>query len=186
MTTYYLNGTPLVEGVDITLGGFTYPYSWLDTTSASIRASFGIEKQGDINYDSKYYWNAQTPKSLEDVQEVDLQGNPLFVQVWDPEAINEGSDIVGAMVDSDKRLITIGLKTTCLREIKQTTNALLAPTDFYIIRNNIEALEIPESVSTYRSEVIAESTRLQNAILEVVTVEELIEVMTTTNFPKSE
>lgn len=181
MATYYLNGTPLEEGADITINGFTYPYSWLEGTSPSIRASLGIEMVGDVNYDIKYYWSANNPKNLDDVEEVDEGGNPLYVKVWDPEA-----GLYGEMVDSDVRLVTKGLKTTSIEEIKIRTNELLKLTDFYIIRNAVEGLTIPESVSTYRAAVIAESVRIQEAIPTVTTVEELIDVMNSVNFPKAE
>jgi len=178
MTTYYLNGSPLEEGADITINGFTYPYSWLEGTSPSVRASLGIEKTGDINYDEKYYNGVGVPKPLEDREELDDDGNPAYIKVWDEET--------KMMIDSDARLVSYGLKTTCLRQIKNKTNELLKPTDFYIIRNEVEELQIPESVSTYRSEVIAESTRLQNAIPSVESVEELIELMNSVNFPRVE
>lgn len=181
MATYYLNGTALQEGADIVINGFTYPYSWLEGTSQSVRASLGIEKQGDVNYNPKYYWDATTPKKLEDEEGIDKDGNPVYVQVWDPTAGTSGE-----MVDSEERVINKGLKSTCLKEIKNTTNNLLKPTDFYIIRNEVEGLEIPASVSTYRSEVISESTRLQNAIPSVESVEELIELMDSINFPRVE
>jgi len=178
MTTYYLNGSPLEEGADITINGFTYPYSWLEGTSPSVRASLGIEKAGDINYDERYYNSVGVPKPLEDREELDDDGNPAYIKVWDEET--------KMMIDSDARLVSYGLKTTCLRQIKNKTNELLKPTDFYIIRNEVEELQIPESVSTYRSEVIAESTRLQNAIPSVESVEELIELMNSVNFPRVE
>ena len=180
MTTYYLNGSALVEGADFTINGFTYPYSWLEGTSPSVRASLGIEKQGDINYDERYYTGVGVPRPLEDREEVDENGNPVFVKVFDPTA---GKD--GEMVDTDKRVITKGLKTTCLAEIRNTTNQLLQPTDYYIIRNAAEQLEIPESVSTHRAAIVTESTRLQEAIPAVTTVEELIEVMSSANWPRT-
>jgi hypothetical protein len=185
MTTYYLNGTALQEGADITLNGFTYPYSWLEGTSPSIRASLGIEKQGDVNYDPKYYWSVGNPKILEDREESDEDGNPLYVKVYDPEAIVEGSTQIGAMVDTEERLVTKGLKTTCTEEIKHTTNTLLKPTDYYIIRGEVEGLEIPASISTYRAEVIAEQQRVVALIETVTTVEELIEVMNSVAFPET-
>jgi hypothetical protein len=149
MTIYYLNGTQIPEDSDITLNGFTYPYSWLEGTTPSIRTSLGIEKEGDVNYDSKYYWSAGNPKILEDREESDEDGNPLYVKVYDPTSVNEGSDTPGAMVDTDKRLVAKGLKTTCTEEIKSTTNTLLQPTDYYIIRGEVEGLELPEEVSKY-------------------------------------
>lgn len=180
MTTYYLNGNPITEGSDISLDGFTYPYSWLEGTSASVRASLGIEKTGDVNYDSKYYWGVDNPKILDDREEVDPEGNPLFVQVL------EYVDDEPTMVDSDELLITKGLRTTCMADIKSTTNNLLKPTDYYVIRGEVESLEIPESVSTYRTAVVAESDRVTTAIAAVTTVEELIEVMDSIAWPKAE
>jgi len=172
MTTYYLNGTPILEGSDITLNGFTYPYSWLEGTSPAVRASLGIEATGDINYDTKYYWTADTAKSLDDKEETDYEGNPLYVQVFDPEAGESGE-----MVDTETRLVTKGLKTTCTAEIKATTNNLLKPTDYYVIRGEVEGLEMPQQVVAERAAIIAESDRVTTAIAAVTTVEELIAVM---------
>jgi hypothetical protein len=186
MTTYYLNGTPITEGSDITLSGFTYPYSWLEGTSPSIRASLGIESQDDTNYNSKYYWSKNNPKALEDAEAVDKDGDPVYVQVWDPEFVVEGLQQTGAMVNTNVRVINKGLKTTCTTEIKTTTNDLLKPTDYYIIRNEVESVEIPTDVVTYRAAVIAESDRVVTAIAAVDTIEELIEVMSSIAWPKAE
>lgn len=181
MTTYYLNGTEITEGSDITLNGFTYPYTWLEGTSPSVRASLGIEANSDVNYDTKYYWDVDNPKILEDREEVDEDGNPLYVKVFDATV---GPD--GSMVDSEERLVTKGLKTTCTAEVKSKTNNLLKPTDYYIIRNAVEELEIPSSVSTYRAAVVVEQDRVTTAIAATTTVEELIAVMSTINWPKAD
>ena len=181
MTTYYLNGTEITEGSDITLNGFTYPYSWLENTSPSVRASLGIEATGDINYDTKYYWSIGNPKILNDREEIDQEGNPVYVKVWDATAGEQGD-----MVDTNERQIAPGLKTTCTAEVKYTANDLLKPTDYYIIRNSVESLEIPETVSTYRAAVVAEQNRVVNAIAAVTTIEELIEVMSSISWPKAE
>ena len=181
MTTYYLNGTEITEGSDITLNGFTYPYTWLEGTSPSVRASLGIEANSDVNYDTKYYWDVDNPKILEDREEVDEDGNPLYVKVFDATV---GPD--GSMVDSEERLVTKGLKTTCTAEVKSKTNNLLKPTDYYIIRNAVEELEIPSSVSTYRAAVVAEQNRVVPAIAATTTVEELITVMASVNWPKTD
>ena len=178
MTTYYLNGLPITEGSDITLNGMKYPYAWLEGTSPSVRASLGIEKDGDINFDTRYYWGIDNPKILEDREESDEDGNPLYVQVWDPTV---GQD--GAMVDSEERLVAKGLKTTCTAEVKSITNNSLKPTDYYILRNEVESLEIPTDVSTYRAAVITESNRVVTAIAAVDTVEELIAVMNSIAWP---
>jgi hypothetical protein len=181
MTTYYLNGTPIAKDSDIILNGMIYPYSWLEGTSPSVRASLGIEKDGDINFDTKYYWGIDNAKILEDTEEVDKDGNPLYVKVFDATVGERGE-----MVDSDKRLVTPGLKTTCTSEVKNTTNNLLSSTDYYILRNEVEEVEIPAAISTYRTAVVAEQERVVTAIAAVDTVEELIEVMNSIAWPKAE
>lgn len=186
MTTYYLNGSPIVQDSNITLNGMTYPYAWLEGTSPSVRASLGIEKDGDINFDPKYYWGINNPKILEDREESDEDGNPLYVQIWQADDVAEGEQQTGSMVDSEERLVTKGLKTICTAEVKSITNNLLKPTDYYIIRNEVESFEIPETVSTYRAAVITESDRVVTAIAAVDTVEELVEVMSSIAWPKAE
>lgn len=186
MKTYYLNGTVLEKDADFTLNGMTYPYSWLEGTSPAVRASLGIEATGDINYDMKYYWGIDNPKSLEDTEDVDKDGNPMYVTVWDPEAVVEGSPQLGATVNTEERSVTKGLKTICSAEVKYTTNNLLKPTDYYILRNAVEESEIPASVSTYRTAVITESDRVVTAIAGVDSVEDLIEIMSSIAWPEAE
>ena len=73
----------------------------------------------------------------------------------------------------------------CTADIKSNTNTLLKPTDYYIIRNEVEQLEIPETVSTYRAAVITESERLVTAIAAATTVEGLITVMKSIAWPET-
>ena len=112
MTTYFLNGTPITEGSDITLNGFIYPYSWLEGTSPSVRASLGIEKVGDINFDTKYYWFANNPKNLDDVELNGEDGKPAFVKELQ---IVDGNP---TMVDTTTRLISKGLKNIERRKLR--------------------------------------------------------------------
>ena len=183
MTTYYLNGTAITEGADFILNGFTYPYEWLENTTPSIRASLGIEATGDINYNEKYYYNLGTERPLQDSEAVDDNGDPVYLQVFDPSAGENGE---GAMVNTNTRAINRGLKYTCTSEVKLTTNNLLKPTDYYILRNAVEELEIPSSISTYRAAVVAEQNRVVTAIADVTTVEELIEVVASIAWPEAE
>lgn len=178
MTTYYLNGTQLTEGSDFILNGMTYPYSWLEGTSASTRASLGIEVTGGTDFDPIYYWSAGNPKALEDVEAVDENGDPVYVRVFDTE--------VDEMVNTTTCVINKGLKTGITADIKATANTLLKPTDYLIIRNEVESVEIPETIITYRDAVIAESNRIITAIAAVDTIEELIEVMNSIAWPEAE
>jgi hypothetical protein len=182
MTTYYLNGNLLPENADFTVNGFTYPYSWLEGTTPKLRASFGIEKHGDVDFDDVYYWAPGIPKSLNDVEEVDVDGNPIYLSVWDPTADNGK----GATVLTEQRMISKGLKTVFTEQIRNRTNTLLQPTDHYILRHAIEELEIPTVISTYRAAVIAEQNRVIPVIAATTTVEELVNVMSSIEWPKAD
>jgi len=175
MTTYYLNGSPITEGSDISLNGMTYPYSWLEGTSPSVRASLGIEAINDITFDGKYYNNKDDAKSLDDREELDDDGNPVYVKEWDAET--------ETMVDTSVRQISYGLKTRCLAEVRLKTNDLLKPTDYLIIRNEVESVEIPTDVSTYRAAVITESNRVVTAIAAVESVDGLVTIMSSIAWP---
>lgn len=97
-----------------------------------------------------------TPKALADREEVDEQGNPLFVQVYDPNA--DGGK--GAMVNTTERLITKGLKSTYIAQFKATANSMLSQTDWVVIRKAERGVDIPADVAAKRAAVLAECDRL--------------------------
>ena len=84
------------------------------------------------------------------------------------------------------RVVSKGVKPSCIAEVKVMTNTLLKPTDYLIIRNEVESVEIPESVATYRAAVITESDRVVAAITSSTTLEDLIEVMSSIAWPVAE
>jgi hypothetical protein len=54
---------------------------------------------------------------LNDREESDKDGNPVYVQVYD--------SATQAMVDSSERLVTKGLKSQWIAQVKDTANKLL-------------------------------------------------------------
>jgi len=132
-------------------------------------------RQDEIRPDDRYYWvtandngsYTATPKALEDREEVDQDGNPMYVKVL--------GEVDGkpAMVDSTERLITKGLKSNHIAQVKHNTNMTLAQTDWYVIRKAERNVEIPADVATYRAAVIAWATATEASITAVTTVEEL-------------
>jgi hypothetical protein len=81
------------------------------------------------------------------------------------------------MVDSDERLVTKGLKSNMIAQVKDTAGKLLAQTDWYVTRKVERNVDIPTDVASKRSAIVAESDRLETAIKSCATVEELIVVM---------
>jgi hypothetical protein len=137
-------------------------------------------RQDEIRPDDQYYWVTQNedgsytgvPKALEDKEESDQDGNPMYVQIWD-ETANDGK---GAMVNTTERLITKGLKSQWIAKVNHNTNMTLIPTDWYVIRKVERSIDIPADVATYRAKVIAWCTATKASITAVTTVEQLKEI----------
>jgi len=172
---YKLNGKTLQINKGFTHNSVQYPRNWLVKATQAEKDALGIIWEADtVRADERYYWDGDinNPKSLEDVNEVDGQGNPVYVQVLD----NTDPDNP-VMVDSDERLVTKGLKSNMIAEVKNTAGQLLSKTDWYVIRKTERSVDIPTDVASKRVAIVAESERLETAIANVDSVEALIEVM---------
>lgn len=174
---FQLDNKPLALDVPFTHNEISYPANWLRLASPEERAAIGITEVADPEiYDDRFYWGVNAPKLLEDREESDEQSNPLYVKVYD--AATE------SMVDSDKRLVTKGLKSTWSAQIKDTTNKLLAATDWMVIRKAERNVAIPADVVTYRAAVLTECDRLLAAIAAASNVAALATVVGAQNWPK--
>jgi len=118
-----------------------------------------------------------TAKLLDDREESDENGDPLYVQVYD-----DATNGHGEMVNTTERLVTKGLKTTEIAAAKTTANSLLSATDWMIIRKVERNVDVPADVATYRAAVITECTRLVAAITATTSVDELAAV--SANWPE--
>lgn len=135
-------------------------------------------RQDEIRPDDRYYWVtanedgsfSKIPKLLDDREEVDQDGNPMFVKVL--------GEVDGkpAMVDSTKRLVTKGLKSNHIAQVKQTANSILAQTDWMVIRKAERNVDIPADTVAYRAAVVAKASELEATISAVTSVEELMAV----------
>ena len=171
---FLLDNKPLPIDTAFTHDGIQYPSNWLRFASAEDKAAIGITEvaEEDTSYDPRFYWSKGNPKALEDRLEVKEDGTPLMVQVLDntdPEN--------PVMVDTDKQVVTKGLKSTMIAQVKHTAGTLLAQTDWMVIRKAERDVAIPESVAAKRAAIVAEADRLEAAIAAVTTVEALIGVM---------
>ena len=148
-----------------------YPANWIRLASEEDKEAIGLVWEADpVRADDRYYWNGDinNPKALEDKEESDQDGNPLYVKVL---GVVDGEP---AMVDSDKRLVTKGLKSNFIAQIKTTAGTILAQTDWMVIRKAERNVDIPTAVATYRASVVAKATELEASISAVTTVEQLI------------
>ena len=176
---YYLGSTVLRLNSPFTIGGTQYPSNWLTVSTEADRTSLGITWVADpVRADDRFYWNgdATMPKALEDVEEVDENGDPLWVQVWNSETEQ--------MVDTDERLVTRGLKYTWIAQVKDTAGKMLAQTDWMVTRKFERDIDIPADVVTKRAAIVAECTRLETAITAAADMDAFIAVVQNQNWPE--
>jgi len=148
-----------------------YPANWIRLASEADKSAIGLVWEADpVRADDRFYWNGDinNPKALEDKLEVDQDGNPLYVKVL---GVVDGKP---AMVDSTERLVTKGLKSNFISQVKTTAGTILAQTDWMVIRKAERNVDIPTSVATYRASVVTKATELETSISAVTTVEQLI------------
>ena len=100
-------------------------------------------------------WGTATPKRLEDEDAKDQDGNNIL--------------------DEDgNQVINYGLKTIKKRIIKQQASSLLAPTDWYVVKaTEVTEYNVPENITTFRSDVRSKSNELENQIDACTNVDEL-------------
>jgi hypothetical protein len=179
---FLLNGSPLPLDTPFTINGTSYPANWLRLTSIAEKNAVGITEVADtqVTYDDRFYWGVDNPKLLNDREESDKDGNPLYVKVLGTV------DGQPAMVDSSKRLVTKGLKSQWIAQVKDTAGKLLAQTDWMVIRKAERDVAIPAATVTYRAAVVAEANRLETAINACSDVPALIAVVTTQGWPSND
>jgi hypothetical protein len=178
---YYLGSTVLRLNSPFTIGGTQYPSNWLTVSTEADRAAIGITWVADpVRADDRFYWNGDinNPKALEDREEVDENGDPMWVQVLD-----ETQD-PPVMVDSTERLVTRGLKYTWIAQVKDTAGKMLADTDWMVIRKAERDVDIPADVVTKRAAIVAACTRLETAITNAADMDAFIAVVQDQRWPE--
>lgn len=126
--------------------GVQHPANWMIWSDEQKTAAGLAFSAAPATYDSRFYWDANTPKNIADVNEVDNNGEPVL-----------GSD--------GKQIVTLGLKSQWKAITKERAAGLLAPTDWYVVRKAEDSTTtIPSDVSTYRASVRTKSGQIEAAI----------------------
>ena len=86
------------------------------------------------------------------------------------------------MVDSDERLVTKGLKSNMIAQVKDTAGKMLVTTDWYVTRKAEKGVDIPLKEVEKRNAIRTECDRLEVEIAAVAAVEALIGVMNSQNW----
>jgi len=175
---FLLNGNRLQEGTAFKdAEGNQYPQNWLNLSTEEEKNAIGITWVADpAPVDTRFYWDTNLPKALEDKLETKEDGSPLYKQVYDKAT--------ESMVDTTEQVVTKGLKTQYVAQVKDTAGKLLNTTDWYVIRKAERNVEVPSEVALKRTQVVAEANRLETDIQASTTVEQLIEVFNNQNWKK--
>jgi hypothetical protein len=152
-------------------------YRLVEATPPDLRFYWEASPEYTIDESTKTVTQFYTlnPRIFNDREEVDENGNPMWVKVL--------GEVDGkpAMVDSDKRLVTKGLKTIWTANFKKTVHDLLKPTDAKVMDETITTEE-----SEYRAAVIAEGDRLDTAMAACTDLDGLINIVNSQNWPRVE
>jgi hypothetical protein len=127
--------------------GTQHPANWMKMSDER-KVEIGLVYEADpvvASFDSRFYWDANTERALDDVNETNEDGTPML-------------DIDGNQV------VTKGLKSNAIAQVKETAAGLLAPTDWMVVRSAENGTDIPADTLAYRANVRAASERIETAI----------------------
>ena len=128
--------------------GTKHPSNWASGWTDAEKTAHGLvwdESLQPVPFDNRFYWSAGNPKNINDVNEVDEDGNPVL----DEDGV---------------QVVTKGLKSNAIAQTKTTAGSLLASTDWYVTRKAETGAEIPADVLTYREAVRTASGAIETAI----------------------
>jgi len=125
--------------------GIQHPSNWMLWDDATKAAKGLVWEDDAASFDGRFYWSAGVAKALDDVNEVDEDGN--------------------AVLDADgQQVVTKGLKTNAIELVKRQAGDKLAATDWYVIRETETTVVMPDSVAAYRAAVRNASGDIEAAI----------------------
>jgi len=132
---FLLDGKPLAVDVAFSHNDINYPANWLRLSTAQEKTALGITEVEDPDiYDSRFYWNDGTARAIDDVNEVDENGDPV-------------------LDENGNQVVTLGVKSVLKAQEKATAGSLLAKYDWYVVRKAEKSTAIPTAITTYRDAV---------------------------------
>ena len=141
--------------------GIKHPSNWGSWSDEETTAAGLVWVDDPAPFDSRFYWAADVPKALDDVYEVDENGDPLLDE--------DGNQVV-----------TLGLKSQWFAKVKVKAGGLFAPTDWYVVRKAETDAAIPADVLTYRADVRSYSNSLETQVNSVTTHAAFVELLEST------
>jgi len=154
MTSIYkCNGQTIRPGQQFTdADGTVHPGSWY-TYSVEQKTAIGItEIVQQPHPDSRLYnWGynddgtvTSTAKALDDVDEVDENGD--------------------AVMEDGVQVVTPGVKSNLIAEVRSQQGSLLSQTDWALVRKVDTAVAVPANIQTWRDAIRTKATAMEDAI----------------------
>ena len=147
-----LDGKPLSYDRAFTHEGIQYPANWLRLSSWEEKSAIGITEIADPPYYDQRFY-------------------------WDVDTPKQLDDVT----DEEGNTQT-GLKTLWISNTKYSAGTLLAPTDWYIVRNSETGVEVPADVLERRAEIRNYCDEYEQAIEATTTTDELAAYITSANY----
>lgn len=127
--------------------GIKHPTNWMNWSDAEKTAAGMVWENDPASYDDRFYWDANTPKTL---------GDTLWVDDNDDAIIDPMTGVQG---------VTLGLKSEWKAITKTTAGSLLEPSDWMVIKaSEVAAYTVPSANVTYRAAVRTASNTIETAI----------------------
>ena len=126
--------------------GIQHPSNWMLWDDATKTAKGLVWEDDAASFDGRFYWSAGVAKALDDVNEVDEDGNPVL--------------------DADgQQVVTKGLKTNAIELVKRQAGDKLAATDWMVIKaSEVADYSLPTDVATARAAIRTASNNIEAAI----------------------
>ena len=125
----------------------THPRNWMIWSDEDKAAAGLVWEDDPAPFDNRFWWDANTPKALDDVNEVDEDGNPVIDPI------------------TNQQRVALGLKSQYKNEIKTTASVKLQPTDWMVIKAaEVADYTVPADITTYRAAVRTASNTIEASI----------------------
>jgi hypothetical protein len=148
--------------------GITHPKNWHIWSAADKEAAGLVEIIPDSPPDSRLYnWSqnadgtiSSTAKPLEDVNEVDGNGDPL-------------------LDDDGVQVVRLGVKSALKAEVKAQQGSLLAQTDWAIVRKADTSISVPSNIQKWRDEIRLAAAAMEDQITQAATTDAIAALFVT-------
>lgn len=162
MTSIYkCNGKTIRPGQQFTdADGTVHPGSW-HTYSAEQKTAIGITEIVQQPHPNSVLYNwgynddgtvTSTAKALDDINEVDENGDPL-------------------LDDDGVQVVTKGVKSNLIAEVKSQQGSLLAQSDWAVIRKADTNIDIPANIQQWRNEIRLAAAAMEDQITQAATTD---------------